>query len=196
MYGFAQRAGQRRVDPVVVARGQVYGDEMSIFIRRRGGGIAEQFSGAEIETLGLEDAAVNDRAELADAAVGGAGNGVRIHRRAARSGHQRTREEGIETGIGERIRLLRLRHVNLVLFHHRRNQEVFPRPPRPARRPIDEARQQPMRQYILQCHARTHGQFRVAARVTRSAVSADAVNGGRNMPTSRACGSTITAEPL
>ncbi len=53
-----------------------------------------------------------------------------------------------------------------------------------------------MRQQVLQGDGHAHRQPRLPISVARSALRAPAVNGGLNMPTSRPCGSTITAEPL
>src|SRR6185437_7627047 len=79
VHGLAQRAFQRHVHAVVVARRQVDGDEPAVAVRRGGGLVAtEKFGGGVVLTLGLEDAAVDDGAGLADAAVGRREQGSRV----------------------------------------------------------------------------------------------------------------------
>src|SRR3546814_13385128 len=61
VHGFLQRAFQRQVHSVVVARRQVHGDEAPVAVRRGGGLVAaEQFGSGVFLTLRLEDAAVDE----------------------------------------------------------------------------------------------------------------------------------------
>ncbi|CAM5496232.1 hypothetical protein RLIN73S_02511 [Rhodanobacter lindaniclasticus] len=106
VHGFAQRAFQRHVHAVVVARRQVDGGEAAVAVRRGGGLVAtEQFGGGVVLALGLEDAPVDDRAGLADAAVGGREQGGRVGVGLARAGFELAREERIEVLVGQRIGL-------------------------------------------------------------------------------------------
>ena len=59
--GFLQRAVQRHVHAVVIARRQVDGDEAAVAVRSARLVVAEQFGGGVVVALGLEDAAVFDR---------------------------------------------------------------------------------------------------------------------------------------
>ena len=191
-----ERSRERDVHAMVVARGEVYGEEISIRILFSSCGVAEQLGGGAMEAFRLEDAPVaRDRPGLAYPPVGGAQHSA-ARPRHARAGLQRAREERVEARVGARIGLDRFAHVDRVGRDDAADQPVLPRAPRPARGPIDDARERTMRQQILQRDGKPHAQPCVPASVARSSATACAANGGRNMPTSRPSGSTITAEPL
>ena len=63
---------------VVVTWGQVHGGKQAIVERRGIGVAAQQFGGGKTLPFGLEDAALHNRAALADMAIGGHQQRLRV----------------------------------------------------------------------------------------------------------------------
>ena len=185
---------QRHVHAMIVARRKVDGDELPVGIRYCGVCFAEQLGGAVILSLGLEYAAVADRAGLADTSVGRAQQRRRIGILRTRVGLQRPREERIEMRVRVGSGLRGFAHVDAIALRDLPDQEILPWTPGPARRPVHDARKQAMRQQVLHKHAGTHQ--RVSIRTSRSARIVSAANGGRNRPSWRPSGSMITTAAL
>jgi hypothetical protein len=156
MHGFLQRAFQGHVHTMVVARRQVDGGERTIAVGDRRRFVAQQFSGAVVLALGLEDTPVNDAAGLADTTVGRRQQGRRIGIGRPCIGSQLAGEEGIEVLIGQRIRLRGLGHVDVVVAHDGTDQPVLPGSEGPAGGPVDHARQSTVRKYVLQDQLECH----------------------------------------
>jgi hypothetical protein len=124
VHGFTQGAGNGHVHAVVVARGQVDGGKQAVVVRLGVLRIAQQLGGGERLALGLEDAAVLDRAQLADAAVGWHQQGAAVRVGTAGTRLERAGEEGIEAGVGTRVRVGRLAQVDLELLRHSVDQQL------------------------------------------------------------------------
>ncbi|MNI80124.1 hypothetical protein D3C73_1366240 [compost metagenome] len=100
---------------VVVLRRQVDGREVATHERRSVCRIAtQQFQHAEAVALGLEHAAVLDRAELADRAVGGAEDRARGFVQRTGTVFQCAGEERVEVLVGGQVFDQRLGHVHLI----------------------------------------------------------------------------------
>src|SRR5690606_34371735 len=132
---------------------------------------AEQFGGGEGAALGLEDAALLDPAALADAAVGGHQQRLRIGIGYPRPWLERAGEEGVEGGIGARIGFGGLVEVHAEAPHHGIDQ------PAARARGVGigqcprERGQQPVRQHPGQGGDQAH-RGRAAPRVRKSAAIA------------------------
>ena len=112
---------------MVVAGRQVNGGELAVDKKLCPFRVAaEQFVRAEIVAFGLEDAVRRDIADLADGPVGGAEQGIGFGTQGAGIRPQRTGEEGVETGIGFRVRFLGLAQVDPVKLCNRFNEGIFP----------------------------------------------------------------------
>ena len=146
VHGFAQR---RR--PAACARG----GSRAATDRRGEAAVAERRGASrrrravrrpKVAAFRLEDASVArwGRAWLMRPSAG-TGDRVGIARRGARAGLQRAREERIEERERERIGLLGFAQVDAVLLDDRARSGNSSTAPGPARAPVDEARQEPVR---------------------------------------------------
>src|SRR5690606_41894715 len=102
----------------VVARGGGGGGGLAGRVGGRGGRVGQQLGGGERAPLGLEGAALLDGAALADAAVCGHQDRVRVGVRRARALAQRAGEEGVEGGVGRGVGLGGLRQVHAEAADH------------------------------------------------------------------------------
>ena len=110
----AARAGH--VDAVIVARAQVDGGELAVHkVLGQLAVTGQQGRGRVVMPLGLEDATGVDVPQLADGTIHRADQIAVGQRPGTRS--QRPGEEGIEAGVGRRIRLGGLLHVHLILLN-------------------------------------------------------------------------------
>src|SRR5690606_22432160 len=108
------------------------------------------------------------------------------------AGFQGAGEEGVETGKGERIGLLRLVHVHVEMREHLTDQQVFPPAHFAARGGVRQAREKTMRQHVLCEDAGRHQRLSTSRR--RSAAIFSGSSGGRMKPASRASGSRTATQ--
>ena len=99
----------------------------------------QQLRAAVPVTLGLHDAPAGDRAGLADRAIGGRDQHAVAGIDGPGSLAQRTGEEGIETGIGARIGLRGLAHVDAEGRDETSDQPVLQRTDPAAGEPAGQA---------------------------------------------------------
>ena len=186
-----QRAGPRHVHAVVITRRQVDVGEPAVGERRGGGFITQQFGRGEMLALGLENAPALNPTYLADLAVGRHQQDVRIRIGCTCARLERAGEEMIEALVAFRVRIGGLAHVHVELADHQCNQPVLERPVLAACRPQRQARQQPVRQHVLEKNGGAHG--RDSASTRKSLAMAAASSGGRIRPARRPCASSTTS---
>ncbi len=144
---FPQGTGQRHVHAVVILGRQVDGGELAAHERRGHCRVtAQQLLRAETVALGLEDAAVLDRAKLADGTVGGAQDGARGLVQWAGTRLQGAGEEGIEVLVGAQVLDQRFAHVDLITLGEPGGEGVL----EPAHAALGDAAGQPRQQVVRQ----------------------------------------------
>ena len=112
----SQVACAGHVDAVIVARAQVDGGELTVHkVLGQLAVTGQQGRGRVVVPLGLEDATSVDVPQLTDGAIHRADQISVGQRPGTRT--QRPGKEGIETGVGRRIRLGGLLHVHLILLN-------------------------------------------------------------------------------
>ena len=100
--------------------------------------------------LGLQNFIVLNGTKLADRAVGRHHQHVRIGIQRANVVAQRAHKEIVEGAIGRGIRLLRLFHIDLVVFHEQIDDQLRQPTCAFARTPACEAGEPQFRQNVLQ----------------------------------------------
>src|SRR5262245_9556084 len=95
--------------------------------------------------LGLKQLRAIDAPELADGAVDGRDQCLRVARERPRIRAQGAREELVEAPVRERIRLYCVAHLRLESAHEIANQPVLDCRRATARERVDEARQEVLR---------------------------------------------------
>ena len=112
-----QHAVQRHVDAVVILGRQIDGGEVAILERRNQILIAaQQLASAVVVALGLDDATLLDRTELADGTIHRQRQGQGIFYHGADTGLELAGEELVEALVVGRALVQRLAHVDLVLL--------------------------------------------------------------------------------
>ncbi len=143
----AQRAGQRHVHAVIVARRQVHGAKLAVGeLAGQREIAAQQLRRGERAALGLQQLVAIDMAAGANRAVRRADQRALVTGQRAGTVPQRAGEETHEIRIGARVRLRRVGQIDLVGADQAIDQQLLE--PRLARtgQVVDEARDRVMRQ--------------------------------------------------
>ena len=148
---FAQDAVARHVHAVIVARRQIGGGEAAV-TEQVGHLIVAGQQGFQtvVMTFSLQDFIVLNGAKLADHAIGRHHQHVWIGIQRANVVAQRAHEEIVEGAISRGIRLLRLFHIDLVVFHEQIDDQLRQPTCAFARTPACEAGEPQFRQNVLQ----------------------------------------------
>lgn len=121
-----QAPGQRHVDPVIVVWRKIEGGKAAAGKALGQVGIVQELGQVIGHTLGLKYASVGNIAKRAKLAVDRAGQRRRVTGGRACVGGQRTGEKRVERGIGQRVGLGGLLHIDgRVRLQKTANQRVF-----------------------------------------------------------------------
>ncbi len=205
VHGFAQATGPRHVHAVVVLGRQVHRGEKTAVEDLRRSFVAQQFGGGERLPLGLEDApdlfvtfvaaVMADRSALADAAVGGHQQRIRVGIGHPYTGFQFAGKERVERGVRRRVGLLGFAEVDPELSRHRVDQPCLQLWRLRIRQPARQRGQGAVREDVGELRQQAHGALAVV-RAAMSAASAAGSIGSCTSPDIRPCGSRTAMEAL